>query len=78
MCDVLLNSFDKVFRFANIMSSLEIDAYLSGENAKVCAKSLLGIFSMDLTRPLQLTIVPYDGHDVDYYMSKISEFIVGR
>lgn len=55
---IRLNEIDHVKKFANRIFSIESDADLISENKRHCidAKSVMGIFSLDLTRDLTLKI----------------------
>jgi len=49
-----LSSIDKVKRFVRIMSEIEDNIDLVSGRYIVDAKSLLGIFSLDLSKPINL------------------------
>ena len=49
-----LNSIDKVKSFARVMSQIEDNIDLVSGRYIVDAKSLLGIFSLDLSKPIKL------------------------
>jgi len=51
---VILNSVEKVTDFVNIIKNAEGDIDLSDRRYFVDAKSILGIFSLDLTKPLNI------------------------
>ncbi len=53
---VMLHSVDKIKGFVNDMSQLEGDVLLLAGKYVIDAKSLMGIFSLDLSNPLQLQI----------------------
>ncbi|WP_058485398.1 HPr family phosphocarrier protein [Defluviitalea phaphyphila] len=53
---ISLNSIEKVKKFVNIIGKYEGDFDLSSGRYKVDAKSIMGIFSLDLSSPLQLDI----------------------
>lgn len=53
---ILLDNSDKVNRFVTMMSKHRCPIYLTTKRYKVNAKSLMGIFSMDLTKPLTVEI----------------------
>ncbi len=53
---VLLDNGDKVNRFVLAMSKHSCPIHLATRRYKVDAKSLIGIFGMDLTRPLRVEI----------------------
>ena len=51
-----LNSIEKVKKFVNIIGRYDGDFDLSSGSYKVDAKSIMGIFSLDLSSPLKLDI----------------------
>ena len=51
---VNLNSIDKVKKFVRILSEIEDNIDLVSGRYIVDAKSLLGIFSLDLSKPINL------------------------
>ena len=53
---VKLPSVDKVKGFVSDMSQIEGDAFLLAGKYVIDAKSIMGIFSLDLSNPLQLQI----------------------
>lgn len=54
---VTLDSFDKVRSFVNDMESISGEAVLCGKEYWIDARSIVGVFSMDLSEPLELRIV---------------------
>ncbi|MCC8151917.1 MAG: HPr family phosphocarrier protein [Lachnospiraceae bacterium] len=53
---VSLNSIDKVKSFVKDISQFDYDLDLISGRYVIDAKSLLGIFSLDLSRPIELSI----------------------
>ena len=53
---VSLNSIDKVKTFVNIISSIDSDFDLISGRYVIDAKSIMGIFSLDLSKPIDLAI----------------------
>lgn len=53
-----LNTFDKVQSFVNIMLNIEFDSIIRSEDRKyaVDAKSIMGLYSLDLSKCLILEI----------------------
>lgn len=51
-----LNGIDKVKNFVNKMTCIEYNADLSSGRYIVDAKSLMGIFSLDLSKSVKLTL----------------------
>ena len=51
---ILLNTLEKVKNFVKIVSIHDGEIILKSEHREVDAKSILGIFSLDLTKPMDL------------------------
>lgn len=71
---VLLNSIDKVKSFVENISKFENRFELISGEYKVDAKSILGIFSLDLLNPICLHI--YDGENTDQIIDRLSCYLV--
>ena len=69
---LLLNTTDSVKSFVNIISSYDYDADIRSGRYVVDAKSILGIFSLDLNRPVVLEV--YDDN-CDELLSKLSPYM---
>lgn len=54
---IRLDSVEKVKEFVKLIESNEAEADLISGRQEVDAKSLLGIFSLDLTKPIQVRIL---------------------
>lgn len=76
MCKVMLNSIDKAKRFVNITSRVDGDVFLQSGRYIIDAKSIMGIFSIDLTKPLEMSFEKCSDGERDKYLEKIQEFIV--
>ena len=70
---IKLTSIQDVRDFVNIVTSQTIDIDLSSGRYVVDAKSIMGIFSLDLLQPITLTAY---ADDCDDLMEKIKRFIV--
>ena len=53
---ISLNSIGKVKSFVNTISQFEYDFDLISGRYVIDAKSIMGIFSLDLSKPIQLNI----------------------
>ena len=53
---ISLNSIDKVKSFVNGISKFDFDFDLISGRYVIDAKSIMGIFSLDLSKPIQLNI----------------------
>lgn len=54
--DVLINTIDKVREFVSIVSTFNADMDVVSGKYTINAKSILGLFSLDLSRPVRLDI----------------------
>lgn len=54
---IRLDSVEKVKEFVNMIENSSAEADLISGRQEVDAKSLLGIFSLDLTKPIQVRIL---------------------
>ncbi len=73
---ISLKSIDDVKVFVNEVNQLSCDADLASGRYVVDAKSIMGIFSLDLTSPIKLEIHCQNDKDCEAFLSKISAFIV--
>lgn len=71
--NIKLSTIDDVKSFVNAVTRFSGDADLSSGRYVVDAKSIMGIFSLDLANPIKLTIV--DGN-ADELIADIKTFIV--
>ena len=60
---ISLNSIDKVKIFVNTVSSFDTDFDLVSGRYVIDAKSIMGIFSLDLSKPIDLNIHAEDNAD---------------
>jgi len=72
--NVVLNTIDKVKGFVNIISTHDSDFDLSSDRYVVDAKSIMGIFSLDLSKQLRLDI--HDSADADKVIEQLKDYIV--
>ncbi len=68
-----LNSIDKVKTFVNTISEYDFDFDIISGRYVIDAKSIMGIFSLDLSKPINLTI---HTDDADEVLKKIDEYLV--
>ena len=54
--DISLNSIDKVKSFVNDISKFDFDFDLISGRYVIDAKSIMGIFSLDLSKPITLNV----------------------
>ena len=70
-CEILLNSIDAVKSFVNIVSSYDFDVDLISGRYTVDAKSIMGIFSLDLSKPINVKI---HSDECEAFIAEIKEF----
>lgn len=71
---ISLNSIDKVKSFTNDLLHFDSDFDLVSGRYVVDAKSIMGIFSLDLTKPIDLTIHAEEG--VEEILETLKPYIV--
>lgn len=71
---VNINSIEKVKKFVNVITIYDNDFDLVCDRYVIDAKSIMGIFSLDLSQNLKLNI--QKDTDVDAILADIDEFIV--
>ncbi|MCF0132888.1 MAG: HPr family phosphocarrier protein [Blautia sp.] len=72
---ISLNSIDKVKAFVNEISKYDCDFDLVSGRYVIDAKSIMGIFSLDLSKPIDLN-VHADGAALEEVMKQISKYEV--
>lgn len=71
--DIKLSSIEDVRNFVNIVSKFNMDIDLMSGRYVVDAKSIMGIFSLDLLKPIKLTC---HSDDADALMAEIKPYII--
>jgi len=71
---ISLNSIDKVKSFVNEITKFDNDFDLVSGRYVIDAKSIMGIFSLDLSKPIELNI-HFDG-EADDIMAALEPYIV--
>ena len=71
---ISLNSIDKVKAFVNEVTKFDSDFDLVSGRYVIDAKSIMGIFSLDLSKPIDLNI--HNDAQADYIVNALKPFIV--
>lgn len=71
---ISLNSIDKVKSFVNNITKFDNDFDLVSGRYVIDAKSIMGIFSLDLSKPIELNI--HAENNMDEIMSILAPYIV--
>ena len=72
---ISLNSIDKVKNFVNLINRFDYDFDLVSGRYVIDAKSIMGIFSLDLSKPIALNIYA-DDKDIDEILNALSPYLV--
>lgn len=77
--NIYIDTIDKVKELVSDATSASFEIDIISGRFKVNAKSILGIFSLNRTAPVEIVI---DGNesdqDVQSFLAKISPYVVGR
>ncbi|MDD6763483.1 MAG: HPr family phosphocarrier protein [Clostridiales bacterium] len=71
--NMILGSINDVKDFVNTVSKYDFDVDLTSGRYVVDAKSIMGIFSLDLSKPIKVEV---HSDDTDAFMDEIKSFIV--
>ena len=71
---ISLNSIDKVKSFVNDLTKFDTDFVLISGRYVIDAKSIMGIFSLDLSRPIDLNI--HAEGDAEEILTVLAPYIV--
>lgn len=71
---ISLNSIDKVKSFVNDITKFDSDFDLVSGRYVIDAKSIMGIFSLDLSKPIDLNIHAED--NIDEIMSVLKPYLI--
>ena len=69
---IMLNSIDKVKSFVNDISKFDSDFDLISGRYVIDAKSIMGIFSLDLSKPITLNI--HSTNDVEKILETLKPY----
>ena len=72
---ISLNTIDKVKAFVNDINRYDCDFDLISGRYVIDAKSIMGIFSLDLSKPIELN-VHAENETLDAVMDKLQPYII--
>ncbi len=72
---VNLSESQQIKNFVNIINKYSFDIDLCSGRYVVDAKSILGIFSLDLSKPIELQIFSDDNAEIEKFMADIAPFL---
>ncbi len=70
---IKLTSIESIRTLVDTASAYTNDIELSSGSYSIDAKSIMGIFGLDLSKPIELTVY---GEDADNFIDKIKDIIV--
>lgn len=73
---ISLNSIDKVKSFVNTLARFDEDFDLISGRYIIDAKSIMGIFSLNLAEPITLNIHADEGEELDKIMASLTPYLV--
>ena len=73
---ISLNSIDKVKSFVNDITKFDVDFDLVSGRYVIDAKSIMGIFSLDLSRPIDLAIHTED--NLNEILEALKPYIISQ
>lgn len=73
---ILLNTISKVKQFVEIIEKKDVKCYIISDTCKLDAGSMLSIFSLDITRPLELYIDTQNQQQFKDICTQIHQFAV--
>ena len=71
--NIMINSINDVKDFVNIVSKYDFDVDLTSGRYVVDAKSIMGIFSLNLSKPIKVDV---HCDDCDAVLAELKRFIV--
>lgn len=72
---ISLNSIEKVKSFVNAITRFDVDFDLVSGRYVIDAKSIMGIFSLDLSKPIDLNI--HANEEMDAILEVLKPYIIG-
>ncbi|MBE5963835.1 MAG: HPr family phosphocarrier protein [Lachnospiraceae bacterium] len=71
---ITLNSIDKVKSFVNDITKFDVDFDLISGRYVIDAKSIMGIFSLDLSKPIELNIHSENETELNTILSVLEKY----
>ena len=71
---ISLNSIDKVKTYVNVINSFYAEFDLVSGRYVIDAKSIMGIFSLDISKPIDLNI--HNADNLDEIMEQLQPYLV--
>ena len=71
---IMLNTINDVKLFVNTVAKYDFDVDLVSGRYAIDAKSIMGIFSLDLSKPIELTI--HESDEIDEILKALQPYVV--
>lgn len=71
---VYLNDFMKVKNFTQVVSKFESDIDMVRGRYVIDAKSIVGIYTLDLSEPIDVVLNSDDNEEIDRFIEAMKEF----
>ena len=71
---ICLNSIEKVKSFVNDITKFDVDFYQVSGSYVIDAKSIMGIFSLDLSKPIDLSI--HADEELDSILNILKPYLI--
>lgn len=71
---ILLNDFEKIKRFTQYVSTFEDDVDMVRNRYVIDAKSTIGIFTLDLSKPVDIIIHTENPEEIERFNKLMEEF----
>lgn len=70
-----LKTLEKVKKFTNVVNKFNSDVDIIRDRYVIDAKSIIGIFTIDLTKPVTVRIVSDDKDEITRFNEQMEEFM---
>ena len=71
---ILINTLDKAQKFQKEMEKLKSDIDIGTDRYVVNAKSIMGVLSVDITKPLSVKIISGDQEEISLFNKLIEKY----
>lgn len=75
---ILINTVDKAKDFVNKISTVQCDVDVMVGRYVIDAKSILGIFSVDISKPLRMKIHAVTEDEYNEAFDKIEDYVIAK
>lgn len=74
--EIKLNRVEDITKFNKIVCSFESDIDVKRGRYVLDAKSLMGVYTLDLSRPITVSIISSDREEIEKFESEMEQFKV--